>query len=72
MNNYTGVIQVDDLIRIINDKSAPRWKREAARKKFLRIKRRHDMIVEAINESEEYPYDTIWGIIKGGHVPDNR
>ena len=61
----TGVKQVDDLIAVMTDRSAPKWKREAAKKRFLRIKERHDRIVEAISESEEYPYDTIWGIIKG-------
>lgn len=68
----TGVKAVDDLIAIMNDRSAPRWKRTAARQKFLRIQERHDRIVQAINESEEYPYDTIWGIIKGGQAQNNR
>lgn len=68
MRTITGVKEVDDLINTMYNSSAPKWKRDAAKHKFRKIEERHDLIVKAIEDSEDYPYDTIWGIIKGNSV----
>lgn len=64
----TGVKEIDDLIRVMNNKATPAWKRDVARHKFLKIKERHDRIAQMIEDSEEYPCDAIRRFIKGEEI----
>lgn len=60
----TATEQINELVTVINDRTAPKWKRDSARKKLMKAKNKYDRIRKAIEESEEFPYDTIWGIYK--------
>ena len=60
----TATEQINELVAVINDRTAPKWKRDSARKKLAKAKNKHNRMRKAIEESEEYPYDAIWGIYK--------
>ena len=59
------VKEVEDLVAVMNSRTAPKWKRESATRRFLAVKNKYDLITEAIEESEEYPHERIRNIVKG-------
>ena len=61
----TGIKEIDDLIRVMNNGTAPKWKRESAKRRFIPIKRKYDLIREAIEENDDYPYERIRRIVRG-------
>ena len=68
----TGIKEIDKLIRIASDKKYPAWKRKSARLKLVKIQDKYNRIRHEIDNSEEYPYDKIWGIVRGTEAQDDN